>query len=393
MKESSSRGQRARLRRRSALAATTTIAVAILTACSSTATSSTVTTGGVDISKVSAPILSTLTGAERTRVATLIAQARKEGEVDWLGTVVSESKASLVTAFEKEYGLPNLNVKFEEQQSGDVTARIQEEVTSNQVTTDLVSVDGAPAFFSALKQAGALLKYNSPELAAYKGSEKYVSDSFGYWVTTDALAFLPVYNRATWTTPIKSWYDLLDPKLKGKLSFPGVPTSASALFTYWGLRHVLPLSYFQDLHTIVNPRVGVGNGTKASGMVASGELTVAITSSHDAKAVGAAAGVPLAVAFPKEGAVMIGFSSGILSKSPHPAAAELLEDFVLSKAGQTIIVKYEGVTPVRADVKMPADQAAFSPATLQAANAIPVNSAVSQATLSASKAEFQSIFK
>jgi iron(III) transport system substrate-binding protein len=342
---------------------------------------------------VSAPILNTLTGSAKTQTAQLIAQAQQEGELDWLATVVSTSKDPLIAEFKKEYGLPKLTVNFENQETSNVTSRIQSEVTARRVTTDLVAVDGAPTFFASLKQAGALLDYTSPELSAYQGSQKYLSDDFGYWVSPDALMYLPVYNPKDWPSGVPSWYDLLNPKLKGKLSFPGVPTSASAVYTYYGLRKVLPLSYFKNLQKIAAPRVGVGNGSTAAQMAAQGELTVAITASHNVAEVSKKLGVPMDVAFPKEGSVTIGWSFGILAGSPHPAAAKLFEDFMLSKAAQQILIKHEYLTPARDDISVPADLAKYAPPTLRAAHAIPLNSAVPQNTLTQYRSEFESVFK
>lgn len=388
----SSRRGRPRSRPMFLVAGPAVVALALVVGCSSGGP------GGTDVqasaaATVSAPVLSTLTGAAKTQMAELIAEARQEGELDWLATVVSTSKAPLIAAFKKEYGLSGLTVNFENQQTSNVTSRIQSEVTAQRVTTDLVAVDGAPTFFASLKQAGALLNYSSPELSAYAGSQKYLSDDFGYWVSPDALMYLPVYNPKVWPSGVSSWYDLLNAKLKGKLSFPGVPTSASAVYTYYGLRKVLPLSFFKNLENTAAPRVGVGNGSTAAQMAAQGELTVAITASHNVAAISKELGVPMDVAFPKEGSVVIGWSFGILAGSPHPAAAKLFEDFMLSKAAQQILIKYEYLTPARNDISVPADLAKYAPPTLQAAHAIPLNSAVSQDTLNQYRTEFESIFK
>jgi iron(III) transport system substrate-binding protein len=128
-------------------------------------------------------------------------------------------------------------------------------------------------------------------------------------------------------------------------------------------------------------------------MAAQGELTVAITASHNVASISKELGVPMDVAFPKEGSVTIGWSFGILAGSPHPAAAKLFEDFMLSKAAQQILIKHEYLTPARNDITVPADLAKYAPPTLQAAHAIALNSAVSQDTLNQYRNEFESTFK
>ncbi|MDQ7904618.1 extracellular solute-binding protein [Phytohabitans sp. ZYX-F-186] len=347
--------------------------------------------GDVDISNVQAPILQTLDGDERTRVATLIAQARAEGELNWITPIITESKDPLVNEFKTLYGLPDLKVNFENLQTGQVTSRIQSEVQSRQVKTDFVGLNGSPSFFKTLKDAGMLVQYESPELAAYKGKEQFVSIDPGYWAAPIAVQYLPVYNPKTWPAGVDSWYDLLDPRLKGKMSWPGVPSSESALFMYYGLRSVLPVSYFQDLAKNT-PRVGVGNSTVATQMVAEGELTIAVTQSHSAHNTSKELGVPLAVAFPKEGAVLDGWGVGLLQGSPHPSAAKLFMDFVLSQKAVQIMVENQAATPVRDDVRMPTELHEFAPASLSAAHAIAVDSLVDRGTLEKSREEFVGMF-
>ncbi len=90
---------------------------------------------------------------------------------------------------------------------------------------------------------------------------------------------------------------------------------------------------------------------------------------------------------------MIGWSLGILANSPHPAAAKLFMDYLLSKDAEEILVQKEAITPARNDVTMPPELAPFAPATLQSAHAIPVDSMVPKATLDQYRSEFEGIFK
>jgi iron(III) transport system substrate-binding protein len=348
--------------------------------------------GDVDPSTVSAPILDGLTGEEKTRVATLIAKARQEGTLNWITPIITESKDPLINQFKQLYGLADLKVNFENLETGQVTSRIQSEVQSRQIKTDVVGLNGSPSFFQTLKQAGMLEQYKSPELSAYQGTEKYVTFDPGYWASPIAVQYLPVYNPKVWTSGINSWYDLLKPELKGKISWPGVPSSESALLMYYGLRTVLPVSYFQNLKETTAPRVGVGNSTKATQMVSEGELTIAVTQSHAAHNTSQKLGVPLAVAFPKEGAVLDGWGVGLLKGSPHPNAAKLFMDYVLSQKAVQIMVDNQAATPVRTDVTMPKELETFAPANPEAAHALAIDFLTDRATLEKSRNEFTGIF-
>jgi iron(III) transport system substrate-binding protein len=57
--------------------------------------------------------------------------------------------------------------------------------------------------------------------------------------------------------------------------------------------------------------------------------------------------------FPTEGSVLLPQSMFILKKAPHPNAAKLWVDFVLSEEGQTILVKGEAMVSGRSGFKSP----------------------------------------
>ena len=152
------------------------------------------------------------------------------------------------------------------------------------------------------------------------------------------------------------------------------------------------MSYFRDLRKN-DPQSGVGNSATATQKVVEGGFAVAVTSSQSAVDTSKKLGVPLAVGFPKEVPVMIGWSLGILANSPHPAAAKLCMDFLLSNDAEELLVQKEAITAARNDVTMPPELAPFAPATLQDAHAIPVDSMVPKATLDQYRSEFEGIVK
>jgi iron(III) transport system substrate-binding protein len=57
--------------------------------------------------------------------------------------------------------------------------------------------------------------------------------------------------------------------------------------------------------------------------------------------------------FPKEGVVLLPQEMFILAKAPHPNAAKLWLDFVLSETGQTILAKKEALISGRTGFKSP----------------------------------------
>src|SRR3981081_4259328 len=66
----------------------------------------------------------------------------------------------------------------------------------------------------------------------------------------------------------------------------------------------------------------------------------------------AAASVPLRGIWPKEGVPSEPWTTAILKRAPHPNAARLFLDFLLSREGQTLYVKTMGWPSARSDVPL-----------------------------------------
>jgi iron(III) transport system substrate-binding protein len=80
-------------------------------------------------------------------------------------------------------------------------------------------------------------------------------------------------------------------------------------------------------------------------------------------------GAKLKFILPKEGVVVLPEATFILKDAPHPNAAKLWVDFVLSEAGQKIIVQHEALISGRDGFQSPLPE--YAPA-IDSLKAIPV---------------------
>ena len=64
-------------------------------------------------------------------------------------------------------------------------------------------------------------------------------------------------------------------------------------------------------------------------------------------------GAQLKFILPQEGVVLMPQGSFILKKAPHPNAAKLWTDFILSEQGQTLLIKGEALISGRSGFKSP----------------------------------------
>lgn len=323
--------------------------------------------------KSSAPILKGLKGSALKQEVALIAQARKEKGLNWIDSIPLPSTGQdMFKAFEKEYGLKGKTLNYQRLSTTAVGTQVLNQLTSGQVTTDMLGA-AYPVLFSELKSSNALLKYKSPNLKYYQASESKVSNQFGYWVSADSFADVPVVNPSKYSGTIKSWSDLLNPALKGKLLMLNCQASASECYAYIGLTKVMPKSFFTALAAQVGS-YSVGSSIADTTAVAEGQDSVGICPGFRLFQTDAATGVTLQDYYPKEGVVMLGQSYGILAKSPDPAMAKLFQDFLLSAKGQSYYVDREGVlTDSSQNLNLPANITRFSPKSINSVKVIPMD--------------------
>jgi iron(III) transport system substrate-binding protein len=385
----SDKGRRAARRSRRIVIAGGVALAALLAGCGSAASSSG-TTSAQPCTGASAPVLSQLSGSARTQVAALICQAKSEGSLSWIDSVVAPATASAMAAeFEKEYGL-SFKLNYERLTSGQLSTQVQQEVTAGKVTTDFFGTS-SPGLFSQLKSANALLQYDSPESSTYAYAEKYVSEDPGYWIAPDAYAFGVIVNPKLYSKPVTSWKDLSDPALKGKWDVPDVASNEGSLLWYYGLASVMPKSVFQSW-AANDPKTSSGSSTQEAQKVAEGQVAATVTAGFRVSQTVAQTKVPLKVYYPKEGTVLNGQTYAILAGSPDPAIAKLFDDFLLSKAGQQIYVEKEGIASFYPGVNPPAADQAYQPA-ISSMAVIPLNlAAVSSTDLTNARTEWGSIF-
>ncbi len=101
-------------------------------------------------------------------------------------------------------------------------------------------------------------------------------------------------------------------------------------------------------------------------------------------------GAKLKFLLPKEGVVLMPQAMFILAKAPHPNAARLWLDFVLSQEGQDILVKHEALISGRTGFKSPLPE--YAPP-IDALNVIKIDwGKITPADLQKAREEWLSVF-
>ncbi len=310
--------------------------------------------------------------------ARLVELAKAEGEVHYIDAIVLPSThEALAAAFRKKYGLPaSFKVTHTLRRTGEVAATATQEIKAGKFTVDIVWV-GVPPFFKAAARQGDLLAYTSPEWRHYEPVMKRLSLEADppYWITPTGYAFVPVWNRACRgfeKVNIRSWRDVLNPAFKHKIIMGDIRKSGTETDTYLGLLRVLGDDYFRKMGEL-DPILILPSQEVTQKLITC-EYGIAAFNLHgrvyqthraDPKS-------QLVLSNPREGIVVLGTPMAILKGAPHPNAAKLFEDFLLSEEGARVFTTGEGALVFRDGFKYPLEVARFIPP-LDTVKAVPMD--------------------
>jgi iron(III) transport system substrate-binding protein len=283
----------------------------------------------------------TYAGADRQQH--LADAARKEGELMIYTSVPVDDMAVLTAAFEKKYGV---KVKVWRAGSEKVLQRTVTETRANRFEVDIIETNGPE--LESLHREKMLQEVKSPYLADLIAPALLPHRE---WVSTRLNIFSVAYNTNL-IKPAdlpKTYQDLLNPKWKGKL---GVEAEDLDWFagTVGELGEAKGLKLFRDLVATNGLSVRKGH-TLLTNLVASGEVPMALTvynyKAEQMKNKGAPIEwftIPPAIARPN--------GVGVTKHAPHPNAAVLFYDFMISDA-QPILLKRDYVpTSKKVDTKL-----------------------------------------
>lgn len=283
-----------------------------------------------------APALAAITDAkEKARVSALIEAAKKEGQLSWIGVQIEPGHANaILTEFKRYYGLNDVNVEYTYASTGAIVTRVEQLLKAKRNSFDIVW-NASWAWYKDLLKRGEIMKYESPNYAAYTLSDKHGMSQKGYWAA-DAYAFAPVYNTQAIAGQIKdfrptSWNDFVDPRLVGHLCMINVLISTSAAPVVAGIAKVMGDDWLKALGKL-KPTLH-SKAAQGRDWVGSGEFSATLLNSPKDALSLAKRKLPTKQVFPKEGVVLIPFPAIIMTSAPHPATAKLFIDFVHSAHG------------------------------------------------------------
>lgn len=274
--------------------------------------------------------------------------AKSEGELTWYiaqyGTKESEEIGQAFTA-----RFPGVKVNVIRTTGQVAYARLMQDLRANVAQCDVFSATDIGHLVS-LKADGKLAKF-TPENASKLRKPYLDLDPDGYYYTTSANPTVMVYN----TNLVKpadaptNWTDLIDPKWKGKVavSHPGFSGSTGS----WAvlMKRLYGSEFFEKLER-QEPLIGRSLIDPPTVLTA-GERSIGISSLATVTRL-KQKGNPIEIVYPTDGAKLTLSGSAILANAPHPNAARLFLNYLLS-VDSAKLQAAQGQQPLRPEVPPP----------------------------------------
>lgn len=265
-------------------------------------------------------------------------------------TARSESlNNAVIPSFEEETGI---KVDIVVAGTGELLKRVESEKNNPQGdilwAADETMLSSKQEFFE---------KYVSPEdeymLDEFKNKSGYFSPAFA-----DPTVFI-VNKNLIGDIPMEGFEDLLNPELKGKISF-GDPTASSSAFQslaamLYAMGDGDPMSdkawdFVEEFVDNLDGKISGSSGQVHKG-VADGEYPVGLTW-EDPVVQYVKNGAPVEVIFPEEGAIFPGESVQIIKDTKNLENAKEFVDYLLSEGIQDKVGSELTVRPLRKDAKL-----------------------------------------
>jgi iron(III) transport system substrate-binding protein len=269
--------------------------------------------------------IATYQGADREQ--RLIEGAKKEKELAFYSSVPPEDIAALISAFDKKYGV---KVRVWRSDSEGILQRIISEAKARRFEVDIMA--GSSSALEPLYRENLLQEVKSPYLADILPE---AIAPHRQWVSIYLSTFVQAYNTnlVRQESLPKTYRDLLNPEWKGRIAIEAEDFDWFAQVVM-DMGEARGLQLFRDI--VATNGISVRKGhSLLTNLVAAGEVPLALTAYGFLAEQAKRKGAPLDW-FVIPPAIARSTAEGLARNAPHPYAAVLFYDFLISD-GQKIL--------------------------------------------------------
>jgi iron(III) transport system substrate-binding protein len=294
----------------------------------------------------------------------VVQAAKKEGSLAIIGPPGADRRDSLTVPFQKKYGI---SVEYWADPAPGIPPRITAERQAGRYLWDIVIAGAIEDVVLPLKVLEpiepALILPEVKDPKQWRGGEmEFLDPERQVLVMTPfQRGVLFVSTQLADPKAFKSYKDLLDPKWHGKIvaDDPRKAGPGQATFTFFFLHPELGASYIRALAE--QKITFMKDYSQEVDAIGRGKFPIALGTSDSLVEERIKQGIPIAIVDPRQLREKSDVSPasgviGLFNRAPHPNAAKLYLNWVLSKEGQTSFARGAGYVSARLDV--PTDHAA-----------------------------------
>jgi len=257
-----------------------------------------------------------------------VAKAEQEGEFLFYTHDSEPAAASVLEAFAKDF--PKIKGKYLRAQNGALFTKILAERSAGRYAVDVIQFS-EPATALDFQRRGGYMRHVSPQSEFY--AAEYLSNPVGNFFCPGVTFAGICYNtdKVNPEEAPKNWKDLLDPRWQNAMS---VKQSTSGLqFVQWfELRKLYGDGYWKEFAKL-KPR-GFDSRAQLFDRLAKGDDKVCGLAELAGYLLQKEKGAHIALVMPPDGLPATTLWNGVVDKAPHPEAAKLFVDWLMSPRGQ-----------------------------------------------------------
>lgn len=289
----------------------------------------------------------------------VVAAAKKEGQLTVMGPAGAEIRRALSEPVQKKYGI---SVEYLSGRASDFGPRILTERRAGRYLWDIV-LGGTTTILESLVPAGAADPIKPALILPEVTDTKYWREGkldFSDNAQTHNLVFMGTpkvvlaYNKNLLDPrELRSYRDLLNPKWREKIASddPKTAGSGQATFLFFYMNAELGEPFIRELAK--QELRFIRDHRQRAEWVAHGKIPLMISPSETVTVPLIRRGLPIGMMQPlKEGSYLTASTGSVvlINKAPHPNAAKVFVNWLLSREGQTGWVETTGTLSRRADV-------------------------------------------
>jgi len=282
-------------------------------------------------------VLTSLKGlSAKERLARVENEARKEGRVHWASSTPQAWAEPMLQIFRKRY--PTIQVEYRSQSGRVLAERVIREHRAGNHDVDIVGT--SIVTFAGMKDSGVIAPYLSPEAGQIRSNMR---DPEGWWVGYFGDIQAIICNKNRVAIAPNAWKEFLDPKWKGAFSIDDT--------RYEWFYAVQKIYGAEEANRLIagfkqNGAVLRRGSTLRSQFVAAGEESCALGVYLGNVHLLLEKSAPVIYSVP-EPAIMVPVINMMAKLPPHPNAAILLYDFILTPEAMGQYARANAVVPGR----------------------------------------------